>query len=172
MDTPAIRQAKAEIGKLMQNSATLWKRQAFRQSIAAAEQALKRLGRSPLALLPDGMIMKAKLLITLSVSRVEMREPEIALVCLAEASSILSRPRFANQPDLDGSHFHPGLKRDGRYRIGAKGAETPHESFDDALAELHRMAVPRWRRPNEVGNWGIVSGREWKRIERRHLKSI
>ena len=72
----------------------------------------------------------------------------------------------------DGSHFHPGLKRDGRYRIGAKGAETPHESFDDALAELHRMAVPRWRRPNEVGNWGIVSGREWKRIERRHLKSI
>jgi hypothetical protein len=72
----------------------------------------------------------------------------------------------------DGSHFHPGLARGGRYSIGAKDQETRHDSFDDALAELHKMAVPRWRRPNEAGNWGIVSGREWKRIERHHLKSV
>lgn len=71
----------------------------------------------------------------------------------------------------DGSFFHPGLARDGKFTIGAKGQEVQHASFDDALAALHRMATPRWRRPNDAGNWGIVSGRDWKRVERRQLRS-
>jgi hypothetical protein len=72
----------------------------------------------------------------------------------------------------DGSVFHPGLARGGKFTIGAKGEEVPHAIFEDALAALHKMATPRWRRPNNAGNWGIVSGRDWKRIERRQLFSM
>lgn len=72
----------------------------------------------------------------------------------------------------DGSYFHPGLSRGGKFMIGAKGEEVPHSSFDEALSALQKMATPRWRRPNEAGNWGIVSGRDWKRIERRQLMSM
>lgn len=72
----------------------------------------------------------------------------------------------------DGSHFHPGLARGGMFRIGAKDEDRPYDSFDEALSALQKMATPRWRRPNEAGNWGIVSGRDWKRIERRQLMSM
>lgn len=72
----------------------------------------------------------------------------------------------------DGSIFHPGLARGGKFTIGAKGEEVQHPSFEDALVALQKMATPRWRRPNEAGNWGIVSGRDWKRIERRQLMSM
>lgn len=72
----------------------------------------------------------------------------------------------------DGSHFHPGLARGGKFMIGTKGEEVHFPSFDEALSALQKMATPRWRRPNEVGNWGIVSGRDWKRIERNQLMSM
>lgn len=72
----------------------------------------------------------------------------------------------------DGSHFHPGLARVGKFMIGAKGEEVSYPSFNEALSALQKMATPRWRRPNEAGNWGIVSGRDWKRIERRQLMSM
>lgn len=69
----------------------------------------------------------------------------------------------------DGSHFHPRLTRSGKFTIGAKGEETQYDSYEKALAELQKMATPRWRRPNSAGNWGIVSGRDWKRVERSKL---
>jgi hypothetical protein len=72
----------------------------------------------------------------------------------------------------DGSLFHPGLARGGKFMIGAKGDEVPHATFEAALVALQKMATPRWRRPNDAGNWGIVSGRDWKRIERRQLMSM
>lgn len=72
----------------------------------------------------------------------------------------------------DGSHFHPGLARGGKFMIGAKGEEASYPSYNEALNALQKMATPRWRRPNEAGNWGIVSGRDWKRIERRKLMSM
>lgn len=72
----------------------------------------------------------------------------------------------------DGSFFHPGLARGGKFMIGAKGDEVPHATFEAALVALQKMATPRWRRPNDAGNWGIVSGRDWKRIERRQLMSM
>lgn len=72
----------------------------------------------------------------------------------------------------DGSFFHPGLDRGGKFMIGAKGYEVQHTTFNDALRALQKMATPRWRRPNDAGNWGIVSGRNWKRVERRQLKSM
>lgn len=72
----------------------------------------------------------------------------------------------------DGSFFHPGLARGGKFMIGAKGEEFQNSTFEEALSALQKMATPRWRRPNESGNWGIVSGRDWKRIERRELMSM
>lgn len=67
----------------------------------------------------------------------------------------------------DGSMFTPDLQRNGSYRIGAKGAEEDHADFSEALSRLNAMPVPRWRRPNEKGIWGIVSGVAWQRIEKK-----
>ena len=67
----------------------------------------------------------------------------------------------------DGSMFTPDLKRNSTYRIGAKGEEEGVANFEDALARLNAMPVPRWRRPNEKGLWGIVSGVAWQRIEKK-----
>ena len=67
----------------------------------------------------------------------------------------------------DGSAFGPELARKGRYTVGSKGAEEQYDTFDEALAALHRMDTPRWRRPNAAGNWGIVSGCTWNHIEKR-----
>jgi len=60
----------------------------------------------------------------------------------------------------------------GKFMIGANGEEVPHTTFEEALACLQSMATPRWRRPNDAGNWGIVSGRDWKRVERCQLMSM
>ena len=67
----------------------------------------------------------------------------------------------------DGSTFGPDLARKGRYTVGAKGTEKQYDTFDAALAALHQMKPPRWRRPNAAGNWGIVYGCSWKGVEKR-----
>lgn len=67
----------------------------------------------------------------------------------------------------DGSMFTPDLQRNGAYRIGAKGNEEDIPDFASALERLNAMPVPRWRRPNEKGLWGIVSGVSWQRIEKK-----
>ena len=72
----------------------------------------------------------------------------------------------------DGSVFHPGLKRSGGYTIGEKGDESQAEHFDKALAVLQRMPTPYWRRPNAVGNWGIVAGVRWVRLDASDLDLI
>lgn len=64
----------------------------------------------------------------------------------------------------DQTWFGPHLLKAGQFTIGAKGEEIRVDSFLDALEELQKMNVPRWRRPNEQGNWGIVSGMVWKRL--------
>lgn len=69
----------------------------------------------------------------------------------------------------DGSMFHSGLRRNGTFTIGAKGAERQFEKFEDALGALHCMPTPRWRRPNEAGFWSIVTGTTWQRVERQSL---
>ncbi len=46
-----------------------------------------------------------------------------------------------------------------RHRINSyKGAERYVIEFGEALSELKEMPRPCWRRPNEKGSWGIVSG--------------
>lgn len=62
----------------------------------------------------------------------------------------------------DGSWFGPHLRRSSGYMIGAKGEEIVVGDYEQALEQLLLMTVPRWRRPNPTGNWGIVSGIEWK----------
>lgn len=63
----------------------------------------------------------------------------------------------------DGSWFSPDLRRPrGGYTIGAKGEEFVVATYAEALAKLRLMDVPRWRRPNANGNWGIVTAIEWK----------
>ncbi len=65
----------------------------------------------------------------------------------------------------DGSTFHPGLRRGSSYTVGKKGAEEQVADFDDALAQLQRMPVPYWRRPNSSGQWGSVAGVRWERVD-------
>jgi hypothetical protein len=36
--------------------------------------------------------------------------------------------------------------------------------YEDALRYLRTLRVPRWRRPNENGNWGIVTGQRWEEV--------
>ena len=61
----------------------------------------------------------------------------------------------------DGSWFGPHVGRGGVFQIGEKGAEFRVSGYEAALAQLRTMSPPRWRRPNEKGNWGIVSGVDW-----------
>lgn len=57
----------------------------------------------------------------------------------------------------DGSWFDPkACRRGDHYVIGPKGAEQKIGDYREALARLAAMSKPRWRRPNEHGNWGIV----------------
>ncbi len=72
----------------------------------------------------------------------------------------------------DGSAFHPGLQRGGKYPIGAKGFEVQVEGFEEALAKLQCMPTPYWRRPNAVGNWGIVAGVRWVRLDASDLEAL
>ncbi|MBR0797971.1 hypothetical protein JQ615_21510 [Bradyrhizobium jicamae] len=65
----------------------------------------------------------------------------------------------------DGSIFHPGLRRGEGYTVGRKGSETQIADFTAALAELQRMPIPYWRRPNASGNWGSVAGIRWERVD-------
>src|SRR5690606_4014061 len=52
----------------------------------------------------------------------------------------------------DGTWFGPHLLRSGQFTIGEKGSELRLDSYEDALAALSCMPVPRWRRPNKNGN--------------------
>lgn len=72
----------------------------------------------------------------------------------------------------DGTVFHPGLRRRSGYMVGEKGQELTIENYDAALRALSEMEVPRWRRPNSQGNWGIVKASGWTVLSRRDLNNI
>ncbi len=61
----------------------------------------------------------------------------------------------------DGSHFGPHLNRAGKFTVGEKEDEVQFEDFEEALGYLRRMGLAKWRRPNAVGSWGIVSAVRW-----------
>jgi hypothetical protein len=63
--------------------------------------------------------------------------------------------------DSEGNWFDPvKCRRAGKYTIGSKGDERQISDFRDALHQLSQMKIPRWRRPNEHGNWGIVRAKD------------
>lgn len=62
----------------------------------------------------------------------------------------------------DGTHFSSACRMTRGYQIGDKGAERYIESFIEARSELLYMPQAKWRRPNEKGNFGIVTAVEWK----------
>jgi hypothetical protein len=96
--------------------------------------------------------------------------------------------RMASEPDeaaydflfvpeaADGSLFAPSCGRgpvnERRYMIGEKGRERPVADYDQALTELARMVVPKWRRPNAAGNWGVVRAERWRRVRRADLQRL
>lgn len=67
----------------------------------------------------------------------------------------------------DGTCFHRGLAspRDGSFRVGDKNSEQRFSSFEEALKYLRAMPTARWRRPNDAGNWGLVSAVRWEKAE-------
>lgn len=71
-----------------------------------------------------------------------------------------------------GSLFHPGPARSRKFMIGAKGEKMSHATFEEARGPLQKIATPCWRRPNDAGNWGVVSGRDWKCVERCQMFSM
>ncbi|NNU82198.1 hypothetical protein HMH01_17305 [Halovulum dunhuangense] len=66
----------------------------------------------------------------------------------------------------DGSMFTPDKKKEGYYHVGAEGHECRFEDYDDALAALHKMLIPTWRRPTEGGTWTRVRASGWTRVQR------
>lgn len=63
----------------------------------------------------------------------------------------------------DGSVFHPGLTRSGKFTVGPKDNERKVSSFEEALSILQAAPAPNWRRPNNNGHWGNVLGVRWER---------
>lgn len=64
----------------------------------------------------------------------------------------------------DGVAFLPEMRRASGYQIGKYGQEVYVEDYFEALAQLQAMDVPRFRRPNVEGNWGIKNGTGWQRV--------
>jgi hypothetical protein len=64
----------------------------------------------------------------------------------------------------DGSCFNPSLRwpKSGAYTVGEDGKEITFDNFDAALEHIKMMYTPRWRRPNEAGDWEIVSAVRWE----------
>ncbi|ASK34559.1 hypothetical protein CEK62_09265 [Alcanivorax sp. N3-2A] len=62
----------------------------------------------------------------------------------------------------DGSTFDKDLcRRNGVYTVGEKGNEQRFGDFEEVLAYLRDMGLPKWRRPNSKGRWGIVQAVDW-----------
>lgn len=70
----------------------------------------------------------------------------------------------------DGSVFHPGLRRDGKYMVGDDAEDLEFEDFGVALDELQRMVTPVWRRPTPQGLWTRVRGVRWERMTMEDLE--
>lgn len=72
----------------------------------------------------------------------------------------------------DGTVFLPELRQPQGYLIGKYGCETHVENYFDAINQLQVMVSPRFRRPNDEGNWGIKAVDSWKRIPLSDLSSF
>ena len=72
----------------------------------------------------------------------------------------------------DGSVFHSGLVRDGRFEIGSEMNLEKLSSYAEALKVLQEMEVPIWKRPTKGGVWTNVRGVSWRRVTEQELNEI
>ncbi len=87
--------------------------------------------------------------------------------------NVLDDAVFVPVSKTSGEPFTPALRRAGVFNIGPKGAEVQVADYFEALKKLEQMSVPKWRRPNADGNWGLVSGSEnWRRMSRAELMRL
>ncbi|MGY3041383.1 hypothetical protein ACVWWQ_003015 [Rhodanobacter sp. TND4EL1] len=133
------------------NGAVIW----VNLADAVAEQMMADHGTSCLAGLPRPVRPSAQKIASVA------HKAEITAASAADG-------RMAERPSMVpvakcGSWFGPHVGRAGGFTIGAKGEEFRCVDYGEALAALRAMTVPRWRRPNANGNWGIVSGIRWCR---------
>jgi transcriptional regulator with XRE-family HTH domain len=72
----------------------------------------------------------------------------------------------------DGTCFNPSLTRTrtGRFTVGKKGSEVTIDGFGAAVEYLKSMNTAYWRRPNDVGNWGIVVAVRWDKLPSKFSK--
>ncbi len=70
----------------------------------------------------------------------------------------------------DGSCFNSTLRypETGAYTVGENGKEITFDSFDAALEHIMMMYTPRWRRPNALGEWEIVSAVRWELLPKKY----
>jgi hypothetical protein len=69
----------------------------------------------------------------------------------------------------DGTLFVPELVRAHGWTVGVRGRERSFGDYWRALAFLQDSARPSWRRPNELGAYNIVAGKDWVRTSRAEL---
>ncbi|MBL3554762.1 MULTISPECIES: ASCH domain-containing protein [Marinobacter] len=73
----------------------------------------------------------------------------------------------------DGSLFsRDTCQRGGKYTVGEKGGEVSFQNFEAALDYLRKMPAAKWRRPNDKGNWGIVTAVSWVEADQGELDSF
>src|SRR5690606_29779709 len=91
----------------------------------------------------------------------------------AITAAITRRNELADIPFAkDGSWFGPHLKAaNRRFVVGEKDDPRYFDDFTEALAYLRTMRIAKWRRPNSVGNWGLVSAVEWKPLRLTEFES-
>lgn len=70
----------------------------------------------------------------------------------------------------DGTCFNPSLRspQTGSFIVGEEGKEFFFDTFDAALEHIKMMYTPRWRRPNEAGEWEIVSALIWESLPEKY----
>jgi hypothetical protein len=66
----------------------------------------------------------------------------------------------------DGSMFTAQCQLPTGFRVGEKGSEVKFDDIDEALAYLNSMKSPKWRRRNDKGVPGIVTGIDRREISR------
>lgn len=71
----------------------------------------------------------------------------------------------------DGSVFHPALKRDGHFLLGAEAEDHLVADYHEALVELQAMVTPVWRRPTASARWTRVRGVRWERMTMGELQA-
>lgn len=97
-------------------------------------------------------------------------EVKVLFETAATGASIKKATPISTPFAADGSCFNPSLrrKRSGKFTVGKKGSEVAFDTFEAAVKYLKAMKTASWRRPNKVGNWGIVTAVCWAALPKKY----